>query len=74
MELSNDDKSDPGIKFSTLASYIIIEGKYNKLELDSISFDLVRVPYDINKEVNYLKNSDMPNKENTIDKLKTATY
>lgn len=74
MELSNKDKLDPGIKFSTLASYIILEGVYGKEQIDNISFNLVRLPYDLSKEVEYLKNSDMPNKNNTIDKLLTATY
>lgn len=74
MELNNEDKQDPNIKFSTLTSYIILEGVYDKKQLDSISFNLIRLPYDISKEVEYLKNSDMPNKNNTIDKLITATY
>lgn len=74
MELNNTDKNDPGIKFSTLTSYIILEGNYESKDLASISFNLVRLPYDVSKEIELLEKSDMPNKLNTIDKLKTATY
>ena len=45
----NSDVDDKSNKFSTLASYIIIEGNYNSKELDSISFNLVRIPYNIQK-------------------------
>ncbi|MCL2341675.1 MAG: metallophosphatase family protein [Firmicutes bacterium] len=74
MELSNIDKADPNTHFSTLASYIILEGEFNSKTLSSISFNLVRLPYDVEKEVNFLNMSDIPNKENTISKLRTATY
>ena len=40
----------------------------------SISFNLVRVPYDIEKEIKYLEESDMPNKEIIIQSLKTANH
>ena len=74
MELSNIDKTDLRNHFSTLASYIILDGEFDSKVLSSISFTLVRLPYDIEKEVEFLKNSDMPDKENTISKLRTATY
>ena len=69
VEMLNSDINDKSNKFSTLASYIIVEGFYNSKELDSISFNLVRVPYDIQKEVDYLKYSNMPNKEMIISSL-----
>ena len=68
----NKDIDDKSNKFSTLASYIIIEGNYNSTELDSISFNLVRLPYDIAKELSYLENSDIPNKEMIMRSLKGA--
>lgn len=74
IELLNTDKSDAGIKFSTLASYMILEGNYKSKDLSSLSFNLVRLPYDVNKEIKILEDSDMPYKENTINKLLTATY
>ena len=51
VEMMNSDVDDKSNKFSTLASYIIIEGNYNSKELDSISFNLVRIPYNIQKEI-----------------------
>ena len=74
MELSNIDKSDPNVHFSTLSSYMILEGDFGSESLSSISFNLVRLPYDVEKEIEFLKSSDMPDKENTISKLRTATY
>lgn len=72
VEMMNKDIDDKSNKFSTLASYIIIEGNYNSTELDSISFNLVRLPYDITKELSYLENSDIPNKEMIMRSLKGA--
>lgn len=65
----NCDENDTCNKFSTLSSYIIIEGVYNSTQLDSISFQLVRVPYNIQKEIIDLENSNMPTKERTIKSL-----
>lgn len=69
VEMLNSDLNDKSNKFSTLASYIIIEGNYNSKELGSISFNLVRVPYDIQKEIDDLKASNMPNKDMIIRSL-----
>lgn len=72
VEMQNNDINDKNNKFSTVASYTILEGFYGKKELDSISFNSVRVPYDIKKEVEDLKNSNMPNKEIIIRTLTSA--
>lgn len=72
VEMHNNDENDESNKFSTVASYIILEGYYGKTELDSISFNSVRVPYDIKQEVEDLKKSDMPNKEVIIRTLTSA--
>lgn len=61
VEMLNSDIDDESNKFSTLASYIIMEGMYNSKELSSISLNLVRVPYDIEKELSLINDSDMPN-------------
>ena len=74
IEMSNNNNLfDETNRFSTLASYIILEGTYNFKNLASLSINLVRVPYDIQKEIEYLENSDMPGKEHTIKSLKTAS-
>lgn len=69
VEMLNSSLEDPCNKFSTLASYIILEGFYGSKNLDSISFNLVRVPYDIQKEVDAIKNSTLKNKDMIIKTL-----
>lgn len=74
VEMMNDGNENETSKFSTMASYMILEGKLNSIELSSISYTLVRIPYDIEKEIVYLNESDMPNKEVIITALKTANH
>lgn len=71
--LNENDLSNQTNRFSALASYIILEGIYDSKDLSSFSVNLVRVPYDIQKEIEYLNASDMPGKEKTIISLKTAS-
>lgn len=73
IEMTNDNNfSNIANRFSTLASYIILEGTYGSKDLSSLSINLVRVPFDIEKEIAYLEASDMPGKEKSINSLKTA--
>lgn len=72
VEMMNSDINDESNKFSTFASYIILEGNYGDKNLAGISFNLVRVPYDIQKVLDDLEASDMPNKEMSIRTLKGA--
>ena len=72
VEMLNNDVNLESNKFSTLASYIIIEGDYESLELSSISFQIVRLPYDVDKVIDDINNSDMPNKNMVIQTLKSA--
>lgn len=72
VEMRNDNENDESNKFSTVASYTILEGYYGKTELDTISFNSVRVPYNIKQEVEDLEKSDMPNKEVIIRTLTSA--
>lgn len=71
--VNNNNPDDKTNRFSTLSSYIILEGNYDSKELSSFSINLVRVPYDIDKEVSYLEKSDMPFKEKVIEELRTAS-
>jgi len=71
-EMLNTADFDETCKFSTVSSYIILEGKLDSKELSPISFNLVRVPYDIQQEVKYLEESDMPNKHFIINSLRCA--
>lgn len=72
VEMLNTDINDESNKFSTLASYIIIEGIYNTTKLNTISYQLVRVQYDLQKEIKLLEESDMPNKQQIIKTIKSA--
>lgn len=72
VEMENTKTIDNTSQFSTLSSYIILEGEYDSKELSSFSVTLVRLPYNIQKEIDYLNESDMPGKENLICSLQTA--
>lgn len=71
-EMLNKDENDLNNKYSTMISYIILEGIYDSKELGNISFQIVRLKYDIEKEIKSLEESDMPNKELVINNLKTS--
>ncbi len=72
VEMLNSDIDDPSNKYSTLASYMIVEGNYNSKDLGLISFTLVRVPYDIEKEIEDINASSISNKNMHIRSLKGA--
>ena len=73
IEMMNTDFLDKTNLFSTLASYVILEGNLDSQDLAEISFTFVRVPYDIEKEVESLRNSTLSNREAIITNLRTAT-
>lgn len=74
VEMVNEGEENSSSKFSTMSSYMILEGESNSKKLSPICFTLVRIPYDIDKEIEFLKNSDMPNKEIIMQSLKTANH
>ena len=63
IEIDNTDLDRDLSHFSTMSSYVILEGNLNSKELSSYSIQLVRLPYDVNKEIEKIKNSDIPDKE-----------
>ena len=67
------DINDKTNRFSTPASYNILEGEFNSKSLAPFSITLVRIPYNIEKEIKDLQNSDMPSKDKIIFHLKTAS-
>lgn len=73
IEMLNSDIYDESNKFSTVASYVILEGNLNSKDFASFSINLVRLPYDIEKEVKLLESSDLPSKERLIKELRSAT-
>lgn len=74
VEMANEGEETSTSRFSTMASYMILEGELDSRKLDSISLCLVRIPYNIEKEIKYLEESDMPNKELIIKSLRTANH
>ena len=73
IEMLNDNYYDETNKFSALASYIILEGNLGEKILSSISFTIVRLPYDIEQEVKLLQESTMPSRNQIIKELRSAT-
>ena len=57
-----------------LSSYLIIEGDFNSKNAGNFEFEIVKLPYDYEKEILNLKNSDMPNKEMAIEELESGIY
>lgn len=74
VEMLNKDENDEKNKLTTMASYIIIEGDIDSKNLGSLSFQFIKCPYDIQKEVRDIEESDMPNKEAAISGLTTGIY
>lgn len=74
VEMMNDGLENETSKFSTMTSYMILEGNLDSKTLGPISYNLVRLPYNIEEEIKYLEESDMPNKELIITALKTANH
>jgi predicted phosphodiesterase len=56
------------------ASYAIIEGEYGSKESYPFMISIVRVPYDIELAVRHAIDSDMPDKQEYINELRTAIY
>lgn len=56
------------------ASYAIIEGMYGNKQLSTISTNLVRVPYNIEKAVREAQGENMPELNEYINELRTARY
>lgn len=73
IEMLNDNFFDRTNKFSTVASYIILEGNLNSKDFSSISFNLIRLPYNIEEEIKLLEASNMPSKNKVITELRSAT-
>lgn len=74
VEFSNHDESIEDMSETIQAYYAIIEGEYGQKKKSSISIQFVRLPYDINKEIEIATKNNSPSLENYILELTTATY
>lgn len=72
-DVIRNDNKDSNVLETTKSNYLIIEGEYGKKEYTSdISFQFVKVPYDIDKE---LEDQDLNiEKENFYYELKEGKY
>lgn len=59
---------------TTQAHYCIMEGEYGSKQRNSISIQFVRVPYDIQKEIELAKKNGAPSIENYEMELTTGRY
>lgn len=58
----------------TQATYGILHGEYESKELAPFSIEIVRVPYDVEKEIQIAKQMGMPNVEPYALELREAVY
>lgn len=53
IDVFRNDEKDGNVKNTTVANYLILSGNYNSTDIDNkISYELVSVPYNIEKELN----------------------
>lgn len=74
VEFLNHDETIKDMSETTQAYYTILEGNYGSTERSSFSIQFVRVPYDINEEIEIAKKNEIPSLENYILELTTGMY
>ena len=74
MECSILDDVEVNMEEMTQAHYCIIEGELDCLERKPISIQFVRVPYNIDEEIELARKNASPSIEKYIDELKKAKY
>ena len=68
------DMLDVNGKHVTYGSYLLLEGELESRELCSISYKLVKFSYDNMAEAKKIIESDMPNKNEAYEEMKTGKY
>ncbi len=66
VENVNHDENIKDMSETTQAYYTILEGDFGKKQRSSFSIQFVRLPYDINKEIEIAKQNGSPSLENYI--------
>ncbi len=74
IEFCNYDENVGNLDETLQAFYAIIEGNYNSKDRSSFSVQFVRVPYDIEKEIELAKKNDIPGLDDYIMELTTSKY
>ena len=73
MEKGKNRLKDANVKNTTIANYVILSGKYGSKDInEKISFEMVNVPYDIEKELS--KNTDNIEKDLYEEELRSGKY
>ena len=73
IDVFRNDEKDGNIKNTTIANYLILRGNLNSADInETISYELVSVPYDIDKELS--NNSDIIEFESYSEELKKGKY
>lgn len=73
IDVFRNDEKDGNVNNTTVANYLILSGVYNSKEIDNkISYELVSVPYDIEKELN--SNSDNIELESYQEEIRNGKY
>lgn len=73
IDVFRNDEKDGNIKNTTVANYLIISGNFDSKNIDErISYELVSVPYDIEKELN--NNNDNIEFESYKEEIKNGKY
>lgn len=71
-DIIRNDEKDADNRNTTVANYLIISGNFNSRNYDEISYEIVSVPYDIDKELE--SSHDNIEFEILKNELKTGTY
>ena len=74
LEISNEVNENDDMSEITQAHYCIIEGEINCKERKSLSIQFVRVPYNINKELELAKQRNIPSYKKYEMELTKAKY
>ena len=73
IDVFRNDEKDGDVKNTTVANYLIISGNFDSKNMDEkISYELVCVPYDIDKELN--DNNDNIEFESYKEEIKKGKY
>lgn len=73
LDIFRNDEKDGNVKNTTVANYLIISGNFDSKNIDEkISYELVSVPYDMDKELN--DNNDNIEFESYKEEIKKGKY
>lgn len=74
LEISNNVDESDNMRELTQAHYCILEGSFDDKDIKTLSIQFVRVPYEINKELELARKNSSPNYEKYELELLTGKY